>query len=128
MSMLSVSSVRCCGSFVVFAGLLFDRHSFGERVRAVGDNPDSASQMGMNVARVRISTFVFMGLGAALAGVLSTMVDFTGGRRPETATPFPRSPPFSGGTPTWGGVGTVVGGRSAPRPSRSSKAASSRRA
>ena len=57
-------------AFVVFAALLFNRHRFGARVRAVGDNPDSASQMGINVARVRISTFVFMGLGAALAGVL----------------------------------------------------------
>jgi ribose/xylose/arabinose/galactoside ABC-type transport system permease subunit len=61
-------------AFVIFAWLLFNHHTFGARVCAVGDNPDSAGQMGINVARVRILTFVFVGLGAALAGVFSTMV------------------------------------------------------
>ena len=63
--------------FVAFAALLFNRHRFGARVHAVGDNPDSAAQMGINVSRVRIATYVFMGLGAALAGVFSTMVNYT---------------------------------------------------
>ncbi len=95
-------------AFVVFAGLLFNRHRFGARVRAVGDNPDSASQMGINVARVRISTFVFMGLGAALAGVFSTMAWW-----PTTGDGYllpAIASVFVGGTPTWGGVGTITGG------------------
>jgi simple sugar transport system permease protein len=75
--------------FVVFAGLLFNRHKFGARVRAVGDNPDSAAQMGVNVARVRILTFVFMGLGAACSRPWSITL---GGLRPGTAIFCPPSP------------------------------------
>jgi len=97
--------------FVVFAGLLFNRHKFGARVRAVGDNPDSAAQMGVNVARVRILTFVFMGLGAALAGVFSTMVNFTWWPTTGDGYLLPAiASVFVGGTPTWGGVGTIAGG------------------
>ena len=97
--------------FVVFASLLFNRHKFGARVRAVGDNPDSASQMGVNVARVRILTFVFMGLGAALAGVFSTMVNYTWWPTTGDGYLLPAiASVFVGGTPTWGGVGTIAGG------------------
>jgi len=46
------------------------------RAHSDGDNPDSAAQMGVNVNRIRIATFVFMGLGAALAGVFSTTERF----------------------------------------------------
>ena len=98
-------------AFVAFAGLLFNRHRFGARVRAVGDNPDSAGQMGINVARVRISTFVFMGLGAALAGVFSTMVNYTWWPTTGDGYLLPAiASVFVGGTPTWGGVGTITGG------------------
>ena len=97
--------------FVVFALLLFNRHKFGARVRAVGDNPDSAGQMGVNVARVRILTFVFMGLGAALAGVFSTMVNYTWWPTTGDGYLLPAiASVFVGGTPTWGGVGTIAGG------------------
>ena len=86
-------------------------YRFGARVRAGGDNPDSATQMGINVARVRISTFVFMGLGAALAGVLSTMVNFTWWPTTGDGYLLPAiASVFVGGTPTWGGVGTIAGG------------------
>jgi ribose/xylose/arabinose/galactoside ABC-type transport system permease subunit len=80
--------------FVAFAALLFNRHRFGARVHAVGDNPDSAGQMGINVTSARIATFVFMGLGAALAGVFSTMAITLGGRPPATAISCRRSLPF----------------------------------
>jgi simple sugar transport system permease protein len=80
-------------------------------VRAVGDNPDSAAQMGVNVARVRILTFVFMGLGAALAGVFSTMVNYTWWPTTGDGYLLPAiASVFVGGTPTWGGVGTIAGG------------------
>jgi ribose/xylose/arabinose/galactoside ABC-type transport system permease subunit len=97
--------------FVIFAWLLFNHHRFGARVRAVGDNPDSATQMGINVPRVRISTFVFMGLGAAVAGVFSTMVNFTWWPTTGDGYLLPAiASVFVGGTPTWGGVGTITGG------------------
>ena len=97
-------------AFVIFATLLYNRHRFGAQVKIIGDNPDSATQMGINVARVRISTFVFMGLGAALAGVLSTMVNFTWWPTTGDGYLLPAiASVFVGGTPTWGGVGTVTG-------------------
>jgi simple sugar transport system permease protein len=97
--------------FVVFAALLFNRHRFGARVHAVGDNPDSAAQMGINVNRIRIATFVFMGLGAALAGVFTTMINFTWWPTTGDGYLLPAiASVFVGGTPTWGGVGTIAGG------------------
>ena len=98
-------------AFVMFAWLLFNHHTFGARVCAVGDNPDSAGQMGINVARVRILTFVFVGLGAALAGVFSTMVNYTWWPTTGDGYLLPAiASVFVGGTPTWGGVGTIAGG------------------
>jgi ribose/xylose/arabinose/galactoside ABC-type transport system permease subunit len=97
--------------FVVFAALLFNRHRFGARVHAVGDHPDSAAQMGINVNRIRIATFVFMGLGAALAGVFSAMINYTWW--PTTGDGYllgTIASVFVGGTPTWGGIGTITGG------------------
>ena len=63
-------------AFVIFAALLYNRHRFGVQVKIVGDNPDSADQMGINVKRVRMKTFVFMGIGAAIGGTFSTMINF----------------------------------------------------
>ena len=60
-------------------------------MKAVGDNPDSAAQMGIDVKRIRIATYMYMGLGAALAGVFSTMINFTGGGARVMATCFRRS-------------------------------------
>jgi len=97
--------------FVAFAVLLFNRHRFGARVKAVGDNPDSAGQMGINVNRTRIATYVFMGVGAALAGIFTTMVNFTWWPTTGDGYLLPAiASVFVGGTPTWGGVGTIVGG------------------
>ena len=63
-------------AFVIFSIFLYKRHRFGVQVHAVGDNPDSAQQMGINVKRVRVMTFVFVGFGAACAGVFSTMINY----------------------------------------------------
>ena len=57
------------------------------------------------------ATFVFMGLGAALAGVFSTMVNFTWWPTTGDGYLLPAiASVFVGGTPTWGGVGTIAGG------------------
>ena len=98
-------------AFVAFAAYLFNRHRFGAQVKIVGDNPESARQMAIDVDRVRVKTFVFMGIGAALAACFSSMINFTwfttsGEGYLLTAL----AAVFVGGTPTWGGVGTVVGG------------------
>ena len=97
--------------FVVVSALLYNRHQFGVRVKCVGDNPDSAAQMGINTKRIRVYTFVFMGFGAALAGIISTMINFTWWPTTGDAYLLPSlAAVFVGGTPTWGGIGTIVGG------------------
>ncbi|WP_246791273.1 ABC transporter permease [Bradyrhizobium commune] len=97
--------------FVIFAALLFNRHRFGVQVKIVGDNPDSARQMGIDVDWVRVKTFIFVGLGAALAGIFSTLINFTWWPTAGEGYFLPvLASVFVGGTPTWGGVGTVAGG------------------
>jgi ribose/xylose/arabinose/galactoside ABC-type transport system permease subunit len=98
-------------AFVALGWLLFNRHKFGVHVHCVGDNPDSAQEMGIDVDRVKIKAFMFMGLGAGLAGVLSVLVNQTWW--PSTGDGYlltTLAAVFVGGTPTWGGVGTVGGG------------------
>jgi ribose/xylose/arabinose/galactoside ABC-type transport system permease subunit len=98
-------------AFVIGAVILYNRHQFGVRVKCVGDNPDSAAQMGINTKRIRVYTFVLMGFGAALAGIFSTMINFTWWPTTGEAYMLPSlAAVFVGGTPTWGGIGTIVGG------------------
>jgi ribose/xylose/arabinose/galactoside ABC-type transport system permease subunit len=98
-------------AFVIFAAMLFNRHRFGTQVRIVGDNPDSAQQMGIDVKRVRVKVFVFVGIGAAIGGTFSTMINFTWWPTAGDGYLLPvLASVFVGGTPTWGGVGTVLGG------------------
>jgi simple sugar transport system permease protein len=98
-------------AFVVFAALLYNRHRFGAQVKVVGDNPDSAQQMGIDVSRVRVKVFVFIGIGAAIGGTFSTMINFTWWPTAGDGYLLPvLASVFVGGTPTWGGVGTVAGG------------------
>lgn len=97
--------------FVIFSIILFNRHKFGVRVHCVGDNPDSAQQMGIDTRRIRVYTFIFMGFGAALAGIFSTMINFTWWPTAGDSYLLPTlAAVFVGGTPTWGGIGTVLGG------------------
>jgi simple sugar transport system permease protein len=98
-------------AFVVFSALLYNRHRFGAQVKVVGDNPDSARQMGIDVKRVRVKVFVFTGIGAAIAGTFSVMINFTWWPTAGDGYLLPvLASVFVGGTPTWGGIGTVVGG------------------
>jgi ribose/xylose/arabinose/galactoside ABC-type transport system permease subunit len=97
--------------FVAFCALLYNRHRFGAHVKIVGDNPDSANEMGINVNWTRVKVFAFMGLGAALAGVFSTMINFTWWPTSGDGYLLPViASVFVGGTPPWGGIGTVLGG------------------
>ena len=55
--------------------------------------------------------FVFVGIGAAIDGTFSTMINFTWW--PTTGDGYlllVLASVFVGGMPTWGGVGTVIGG------------------
>ena len=96
--------------FVIFSYFLYNKHVFGVQIHHVGDNPDSAAAMGINVNWVRIGAFMYVGFGAALAGIFSTLVNFTWW--PTQGFGFlllALAAVFVGGTPTWGGVGTIIG-------------------
>jgi ribose/xylose/arabinose/galactoside ABC-type transport system permease subunit len=97
--------------FAAIGWLLFSRHRFGAQIAVIGDNQDSAKEMGINVERMKTMAYVYMGIAAAVAGVLSTLINST--FYPTTGDGYLLSvlaAVFVGGTPTWGGVGTVVGG------------------
>lgn len=97
--------------FVVIGMYIYNYHKFGVHVHCVGDHPGSAQEMGINVKRIRIMIFVFNGLGAALAGVFSVMINFVWWPTTGDGLLLPvLAGIFVGGTPTWGGIGTVVGG------------------
>ena len=97
--------------FAAIGWLLFSRHRFGAQIAVIGDNQDSAQEMGINVERMKTMAYVYMGIAAAVAGVFSTLINST--FYPTTGDGYLLSvlaAVFVGGTPTWGGVGTVVGG------------------
>ncbi len=99
---------------VIFAGVgwwLFNRHQFGAHICCIGDNQESAREMGINVNRVKMMAFIYVGIASALAGVMSILINNT--FWPTTGDGYllgTLAAVFVGGTPTWGGVGTVAGG------------------
>lgn len=96
--------------FVVICSFIYNRHRFGVRVHVVGDNPDAAQQMGIDVKKVRLQTFVFVGLGAALAGVFAVFINYTWWPTSGESYLLPGlASVFVGGTAPWGGIGTVIG-------------------
>jgi simple sugar transport system permease protein len=96
--------------FAAIAIALFSYHRFGAHLRATGDSPQTAQEMGVNIARVRSLSFVYVGVAAAFAGVLTVMIN--NNFYPTAGDGYLLSAlaaVFVGGTPTWGGVGTVGG-------------------
>lgn len=91
--------------------VLFRYHRFGVRVQMVGDNPNSARQMGINVERVRMGVFILTGVAGALSGLIlvqtANMVWFPLSGKAYLLPVLAAI--FVGGTPVWGGVGTIIG-------------------
>ena len=91
--------------------VLFRYHRFGVRVQMVGDNPSSARQMGINVELIRVGVFVVSGTAAALSGLIlvqtANMVWFPLSGKAYLLPVLAAI--FVGGTPVWGGIGTVIG-------------------
>jgi ribose/xylose/arabinose/galactoside ABC-type transport system permease subunit len=91
--------------------VLFRYHRFGVRVQMVGDNPASARQMGINVERIRVGVFVLTGVAGALSGLIlvqtANMVWFPLSGKAYLLPVLAAI--FVGGTPVWGGLGTIIG-------------------
>jgi ribose/xylose/arabinose/galactoside ABC-type transport system permease subunit len=98
-------------AFAIFGVFLYNYHKFGVHVHCIGDHPGSSQEMGINVKRTRILLFVFSGVGAALAGIFSVLINFVWYPTTGDGLLLPvLAGIFVGGTPTWGGIGTVLGG------------------
>jgi simple sugar transport system permease protein len=96
--------------FAVLGILLFTRFRFGSQVACIGDNIEAAREMGINVRLVKTLTFAFVGLASGLAGVLAILIN--NNFWPTVGDGYLLSvlaAVFVGGTPTWGGVGTIAG-------------------
>jgi simple sugar transport system permease protein len=96
--------------FAFVGWLLFTRHRFGGHVCYVGDNLTSAKEMGIRVNRIKTWTFMLMGFSAGFTAVLVTMLNST--FWPNTGEGYLLlilAAVFLGGTPTWGGIGTIWG-------------------
>ncbi len=97
-------------ALTVFLWFVLNRHKFGEALMFIGDNPNVAQVMGINVEATRIKLFTVMGAIAAFAGLLLTI---------EINVFFPTqgqgfllpvmAAVFIGGTLISGGLGSVVG-------------------
>lgn len=96
--------------FAIVATLLFNYHKFGSHICCIGDNPESAREMGIHVNRTKIYAFALVGLASAFAGVMSTLINTTFWPTTGDGYLLPvLAAVFVGGTPTWGGIGTVPG-------------------
>jgi ribose/xylose/arabinose/galactoside ABC-type transport system permease subunit len=96
--------------FALAAGMLFSRHRFGAHVRVVGDNAEAAREMGISVIRIKIQAFALVGVAAALSGVFGALINqnfFSTLGQGYLLSAL--AAVFVGGTPTWGGVGTIAG-------------------
>jgi ribose/xylose/arabinose/galactoside ABC-type transport system permease subunit len=96
--------------FAFLGWLLFARHRFGGHVCYTGDNLTSAKEMGIRVDRVKTLTFMLMGFSAGFVGVLVTLLNNT--FWPTSGDGYLLlilAAVFLGGTPTWGGIGTIWG-------------------
>jgi simple sugar transport system permease protein len=94
----------------IFLWFILNRHKFGEAVMFLGDNPNVARVMGINVEATRIQIFTLMGVISAFAGVILTLemgvfypVQGQGMLLPVMAAVF------IGGTSIAGGVGSIAG-------------------
>jgi len=97
-------------AFMILCQVLFTRSRFGAHVCFVGDNPVSARETGVRVERVKIYTYLLVGVASAFAGVISGLINNT--FWPTTGDGYllnTLAAVFIGGTPTWGGVGTIIG-------------------
>jgi simple sugar transport system permease protein len=97
-------------ALAILLWFILNRHTFGESIMFIGDNPNVARVMGINVEATRTQLFTLMGVIAAFAGLLLTI---------EINVFFPTqgqgfllpvmAAVFIGGTLISGGYGSMVG-------------------
>jgi simple sugar transport system permease protein len=91
-------------------GLLFSKHKFGAYVRFAGDNLEAAAQLAVPVRAIKVASFSYVGLSAGLVGVIVTLVNVNFYPNVGAGLLLPAlAGVFVGGTPMFGGVGTIAG-------------------
>jgi len=95
---------------VVIAHIFFAYHRLGIRLHAVGGNPVGAQRLGIDVERFRIGTYVFMGVLAAVGGILLMgRLDAVVASGAVTILLNTIAAVIVGGTYLFGGRGSVLG-------------------
>src|SRR5579859_7916931 len=96
-------------ALTAFLWFILNRHTFGEAITFIGDNPNVARVMGVNVEATRIRLFTFQGMIAAFSGIIVTLdigvfyPDQGNFLLPAMASVF------VGGTSIAGGAGSIFG-------------------
>jgi simple sugar transport system permease protein len=94
----------------VFIWFILNRHKFGEAIMFIGDNPNVAQVMGINVDLTKIKLFTLMGVIAAFAGLLLTIeINVFFPTQGEGYMLNTMAAVFIGGTLISGGQGSIVG-------------------
>ena len=96
--------------FFAITWILFSKHTIGKHTRIIGDNEESAREMGIPVSRVKAFSYIYTGVAAAIAGVLFVAILHT--FWPDTGSSYlitVLTAVFVGGNPLVGGMGTVAG-------------------
>jgi simple sugar transport system permease protein len=94
----------------VVVWIILNRHKFGAHIYLIGDNENSARLMGINVDQRRMLLFAFVGLAAALGGVIQSLdVWFFWPQVGEGYLMTTLAAVFLGGTSVFGGTGTILG-------------------
>jgi simple sugar transport system permease protein len=94
----------------IFLWFMLNRHKFGSRILHVGDNVTSARMMGINTHRVKILTFLQMGVCATFSGILASLeVTYLWPTLGEGYLIRVVAAVFLGGTSIAGGEGTIFG-------------------
>jgi simple sugar transport system permease protein len=94
----------------VLLWFILNRHTFGEAIMFIGDNPNVARVMGINVESTKIILFTAMGVIAAFGGLLLTIeINVFFPNQGQGFLLWTMAAVFIGGTLISGGRGSIVG-------------------
>ncbi len=97
-------------TLIVVAHCIFAYHKIGARLHAVGGNPVAARRLGISVLNYRVGVYVFMGLIAALGGIILTgRLDAVVASGAVTILLNTVAAVIVGGTNLFGGRGSIIG-------------------
>lgn len=101
-------AIYVLAGFVLVAGFLLNRTTYGRHVFAIGGNPEAAELSGIAVDRVRVMVFGFSGLAAGLASAIAVSRVASGQPLAGTGIELQAiAAIILGGTSIYGGMGAI---------------------